>query len=112
MERKFQYPKITLSNENKYYITIYANGKRFRLYNGSSLGIDIYPNSFPETDRLYAAKLLAAEIFKALQKGNIPSKPSFKKLNDVESLRAGLDQKLAQPFSKHHKTMLKYAYRA
>lgn len=112
MESNFQYPKITLSKENKYYITIYANGKRFRLYNGSSLGINIYPNSFPETDRLYAANLLAAEIFKTLQKGNIPSKTSFKKLTDVESLKAGLDHKLAQPYSKHHKTMLKYAYRA
>ena len=47
-----------------------------------------------------------------MQKGNIPSKTSLKKLTDVESLKAGLNHKLAQPFSSHHRTMLKYAYKA
>ena len=112
MESILHYPKITLTKENKYYITVYANGKRYRLYNGSSLGINIYPNSFSEPDRFNAANLLASEIFKALQKGNTPSKTISKKLTDVESLKAGLDYKLAQPFSSHHKTMLKYAFRA
>ena len=49
MESKLQYFKITLTKENKYYITVYDNGKRWRLFNGSSLGINIYPNPFSHT---------------------------------------------------------------
>ena len=113
MESSLRYPKITLSKENKYYITIYIDGRRYRLYNGSSLGINIYPNSFLGSAKYNAANVLAAEAFKAIQIGRRPSSSNYKpKQTDIESLKAGLDYKLAQPFSDHHKTMLKYAFRA
>ncbi len=68
MESNFHYPKITLTKENKNYITFYLKGKRYRLYNGSSLGINIYPNSFSEPDRYNAPIYLHLKSLKACKR--------------------------------------------
>ena len=113
MESIIRYPKITLSNENKYFITFYFNRKRYRVFNGSSMGIYLYPNSFSDPERYKVAQALAAEIYIALQKGIVPTKSkSVLKATDIQLLRKGLENKLSQPFSKHHKTMLNYAFRS
>ena len=41
-----------------------------RLFNGKRLNIDLDPNSFPEQIRIQKAKLLCAEVYKYLSKGN------------------------------------------
>ena len=77
------------------------------------MGIHLYPNSFSDPERYKVAKALAAEIYIFLQKGIAPTKSkSVVKATDIQLLKKGLENKLSQPFSKHHKTMLNYAYRA
>ena len=61
-----KYPKIKSDSKNRFYIVFYQNGKRYRLFNGSKIKSNIYPNSYPVEDRYEIAKLLAAEVFKIL----------------------------------------------
>ena len=37
------YPKVCLDNKGNYFITLYLNHKRFRLYSGDKIGIDLKP---------------------------------------------------------------------
>ena len=58
------YPKVCLDNKGNYLITFYLSHKRFRLYSGDKIGIDLKPNSFPFPQRRVKSKILAAEIYK------------------------------------------------
>ena len=77
------------------------------------MGIYLYPNSFSDPERYKVAQALAAEIYIALQKGKAPTKSkNVLEATNIQLLKKGLESKLSQPFSKHHKTMLNYAFRA
>ena len=77
------------------------------------MGIYLYPNSFSDPERYKVAQALAAEIYIAIQKGKAPTKSkNVLEATNIQLLKKGLESKLSQPFSKHHKTMLNYAFRA
>ena len=71
------YPKVCLDNKGNYFISLYINHKRFRLYSGDKIGIDLKPNSFPYSQRKAKAKILAAEIYKYIYNGNKLIEPTF-----------------------------------
>ena len=77
---ELNYPKICNQKNGIVYIHFHLNKKRYRLYNGNRLGIDLNPNSFPQEQRIDKAKLLCAEVYKHISKGGL-----FKeyKQNDV-----------------------------
>ena len=55
-----KYSKIKCDNKQRFYVVFYQNGKRYRLFNGSKIKCDLFPNSYPTEKRYEIAKLLAA----------------------------------------------------
>ena len=39
-----KYPKIKSDNKQRFYVVFYNNGKRYRLFNGSKINSNLYPN--------------------------------------------------------------------
>ena len=66
---KVTYPKVKIDSKNRVYISFYQNNKRYRLFNGSKINSEIYPNIFPNTKRLEMGHLLAAEVYTFLMSG-------------------------------------------
>ena len=53
-----KYPKVCLDNIGNYFITLCINHKKFRLYSGDKIGIDLKPNGFPFSQRKAKVKIL------------------------------------------------------
>ena len=68
---KLAYPKISFDKNSKVFVTFYINKKRYRLYNGDRIGIKLIPNTYPVEERYQMGKLLASEVYKYVQTGNI-----------------------------------------
>ena len=64
-----KYPKVKSDNKQRFYVVFYSNGKRYRLFNGSKINSNLYPNSYPLSKRYEIAQLLAAEVFKHISSG-------------------------------------------
>ena len=64
-----KYPKIKSDNKQRFYVVFYNYGKRYRLFNGSKINSNLYPNSHPVAKRYEIAQLLAAEVFKYISSG-------------------------------------------
>ena len=90
-----KYPKIKSDNKQRFYVVFYNNGKRYRLFNGSKINSNLYPNSYPVGKRYEVAQLLAAEVFKFITSGLSLQEP-LKVINksDVEYFKLALDAKL------------------
>ena len=104
------YPKVCLDNKGNYFITFYLNHKRFRLYSGDKIGIDLKPNSFPFSQRKAKAKILAAEIYKYIYNGNKLIDPTFliKQNNARWFIQNALEIKLKSELSDSYKSTLKF----
>jgi len=105
---QLNYPKICVQRDGKVYIHFYLNDKRYRLFNGRRLGINIDPNSYPAQSRLEQAKLLSAEVYKYLSSGGLFKEYKQEsvisgKLSDKEYLYAALKRKLNGEFSESYK---------
>ena len=105
---QLNYPKICVQRDGKVYIHFYLNDKRYRLFNGRRLGINIDPNSYPAQSRLEQAKLLSAEVYKHLSSGGLFKEYKQEsvisgKLSDKEYLYAALKRKLNGEFSESYK---------
>ena len=64
------YPKVATDKKGNVFVCFKHNQKRYRLYNGSKIGIELKPNTFPINERFSVGKLLAAEVFKYFQLHN------------------------------------------
>ena len=96
---KIKFPKVKQDENNRVYVLFYHNNKRFRLFNGSKINIDIYPNSYPLEQRIEIGHLLAAEVYKFLSSGMCIKQLQRSKLmkpnmSDVDNLKVALEQKL------------------
>ena len=58
------YPKICVCKDKRVYVFFYINSKRYRLFNGKRIGLQLDPNSYPVDIRYDKAQLLAAEVYK------------------------------------------------
>jgi len=109
-----KYPKVTQLKSGEVYVSFNFNKRRIRLFNGSRLGIDLYPNSAPIEKRLETGNILAYEIYSKLK--NSPQNSSvFEGQSKVildyshkEALQKALTDKQALSNSRHHKNLLKY----
>jgi hypothetical protein len=89
---QLKYPKVTLTKTNQVYVSVYHNNNRLRLFSGKRFNVNIYPNYFPVSERIYQANLLAAEVFKLLSNGFTfkDVKQSLKPLkNDLDYITLG-----------------------
>ena len=106
-----KYPKVKSDNKQRFYVVFYNNGKRYRLFNGSKINSNLYPNSYPVGKRYEVAQLLAAEVFKFITSGLSLQEP-LKVINksDVEYFKLALDAKLKGDYSDKYKSMLRFVY--
>ena len=106
------YPKIHQRPDGKIELIVYYQGKRMRLQNGKTFGINLKPNSFPESERLAQSKILAAQIYSKLLAGYNPLHNAVKNelqgLSDMEVLAKAADKKIKQGVSKHYDRQLRY----
>jgi len=106
-----KYPKIKSDKKQRVYVVFYQNGKRYRLFNGSKINSNIYPNSYPIGKRYEVASLLAAEVYKYLSSGLSIGEPTkvYNK-SDIEYLRMALDTKQCGNYSDKYKEMLRFVF--
>jgi len=109
---QLNYPKICVQKDGKVYIHFYLNDKRYRLFNGRRLGINIDPNSYPAQSRLEQAKLLSAEVYKHLSSGGLFKEYKQEsvisgKLSDKEYLLAALKRKQNENYAQAYKDGLR-----
>ena len=100
-----KYPKVTLTKTNQVYVSVYHNNNRLRLFSGKRFNVNIYPNYFPVSERIYQANLLAAEVFKLLSNGFTfkDVKQSLKPLkNDLDYISWALELKLKENYSNKY----------
>ena len=114
---KLNYPKVNISPNQKVFISFFIENKRYRLYNGSRIGSETNPNSFPLEQRKSIGNLLAAEVYNYLLNGEVLE--SYRnneiisgKLSDKDYLTRALATKLKGTYSKKYKKMLKGVYNA
>ena len=105
---QLNYPKICVQKDGTVYIHFSLNNKRYRLFNGNRVGVDINPNSYPAHLREQQAKLLCAEVYKHLCGGGLfreykQDEVVTGKLTDVEYLQLALKRKLKGDFSESYK---------
>ena len=110
------YPKICVCKDKRVYVFFYINSKRYRLFNGKRIGIDIDPNSYPDNLRYDKAQLLAAEVYKYLTNGGVfkeYNKESLVtgKLRDIDYLKMALNRKSKENYSDKYISMLEYVLR-
>ena len=70
LPKMINYPKVATDKKGNVFVCFKHNQKRYRLYNGSKIGIELKPNTFPINERFSVGKLLAAEVFKYFQLHN------------------------------------------
>ena len=106
------YPQVKVLKNDKVYVQFYIKKKRYRLFNGSQLNIDLSPNSYPIKNRVEVGYLLAEKIFKKIIVGEKPqeNKESISHKSDLEILELALKKKLSEPHSYHYKKALKYTF--
>jgi len=105
---QLNYPKICVQKDGTVYIHFSLNNKRYRLFNGNRVGVDINPNSYPAHLREQQAKLLCAEVYKYLSGGGLfreykQDEVVTGKLTDTEYLQLALKRKLKGDFSESYK---------
>ena len=107
------YPKICVCRDKRVYVFFYINSKRYRLFNGKRIGIDIDPNSYPDNLRYDKAQLLAAEVYKYLTNGGVFKEYKKEsvvtgKLRDIDYLKMALNRKSKGNYSDKYISMLEY----
>ena len=113
---ELNYPKICIQKNGVVYIHFHLKKKRYRLFNGKRLNIDLDPNSFPEQIRIQKAKLLCAEVYKYLSNGGLFKEYKQNdvitgKLTDKEYLNAALNRKIKSSYAKAYKDGLKSCHK-
>ena len=111
VKMQYNYPKVKSDSKQRLYISLNINNKRYRLFNGSKINSNLYPNSYPLNKRYEIAQLLAAEVFKYISSGLSildPVRAICK--SDKEYLKLALDNKLKGDYSDKYKSMLRFVY--
>ena len=112
---KVIYPKVKSDSESRIYIEFYQNNKRYRLFNGSKINIEIYPNSYPVFERIKIGHLLASEVYQFLMSGLTFEQLKVSNLikpnmTDKDYLTVALRNKLKENYTKKYKEMLQFVF--
>ncbi|MDA8874405.1 tyrosine-type recombinase/integrase [Winogradskyella sp.] len=106
-----KYPKIKSDNKQRFYVVFYSNEKRYRIYNGSKINSNLYPNTYPVNERYEIAKLLCAEVYKHLLSG-LPLDSKVKvNMTNKDYLKIALEEKLKQNHTNKYKEQLFFIYK-
>ncbi len=113
---EINYPKVKSSNDLRVFVEFYQNKKRYRLFNGKRINVEIHPNSHPINRRIEIGNQLASEVYSLLTKGisiemlktSLDIKPNMR---DIDYIKVALEKKLKENYSKKYKSMLRFSYR-
>lgn len=113
---EFNYPKVVLAKDNTVYLDIKVSGRRMRISNGSKFSLNLSPNTYPITERINQANILAAQIYTKLLSGydpfSIEAANKIQGLSDLEVLEKAMLKKVEQGISRHYINQLKYSISA
>ena len=109
------YPKVKVDSKSRVYVIFYHNNKRYRLFNGSKINSEIYPNSYPIAERMGIGNLLASEVYQFLISGLTLEQLKVSKLikpnmTDKDYLTEALNNKLEENYTKKYKYMLQFIF--
>ena len=112
---KTNYPKVKVNSASRVYVTFYQNNKRYRLFNGSKINVEIYPNSFPVSERIKIGHLLASEVYQFLMSGLTFEQLKVSNLikpnmTDKDYLTVALRNKFKENYTKKYKEMLQFVF--
>jgi integrase len=112
---KVIYPRVKINSASRVYVIFYQNNKRYRLFNGSKINSEIYPNSYPISERLRIGNLLAAEVYQFLMSGLTLEQLKVSNLikpnmTDKDYLTVALNNKLKENYTKKYKEMLQFIF--
>jgi integrase len=112
---KVIYPRVKINSASRVYVIFYQNNKRYRLFNGSKINSEIYPNSYPISERLRIGNLLAAEVYQFLLSGLRLEQLKVSNLikpnmTDKDYLTVALNNKLKENYTKKYKKMLQFIF--
>ena len=110
------YQIVGVNKDQKVFVSFYINNKRYRLYNGKRINLNLNPNSYPIAQRKSYANILAAEVYKYINEGKLlteyrTSEIVSGKLTDKEYLQRALENKLKANYSDKYKSMLKHVWK-
>jgi len=109
------YPKVKVDSKSRVYVIFNQNNKRYRLFNGSKINSEIYPNSYPISERMQMGNLLASEVYQFLMSGLTLEQLKVSNLikpnmTDRDYLTVALNNKLKENYTKKYKYMLKFIF--
>jgi len=112
---KVIYPRVKINSASRVYVIFYQNNKRYRLFNGSKINSEIYPNSYPISKRVEMGNLLASEVYKFLISGLTLEQLKVSNLikpnmTDKDYLTVALNNKLEENYTKKYKYMLQFIF--
>ena len=112
---KVMYPRVKINSASRVYVIFYQNNKRYRLFNGSKINSEIYPNSYPVSKRMEMGNLLASEVYQFLISGLTLEQLKVSKLikpnmTDKDYLTVALNSKLKENYTKKYKEMLQFIF--
>ena len=115
-QMEVNYPKVKSSADQRVFVEFYQNKKRYRLFNGSKINVEIHPNSYPIRRRIEIGNQLASEVYSLLTKDvsmemlktSIHIKPNMR---DIDYIKVALEKKLKENYSEKYKSMLRFSYR-
>ncbi|WP_088323119.1 tyrosine-type recombinase/integrase [Polaribacter tangerinus] len=112
---KVIYPRVKINSSSRVYVVFYQNNKRYRLFNGSKINSEIYPNSYPISKRIEMGNLLASEVYKFLISGLTLEQIKVSSLikpnmTDKDYLIVALENKLKKNYTKKYKEMLQFIF--
>ena len=112
---KVIYPRVKINSASRVYVIFYQNNKRYRLFNGSKINSEIYPNSYPISERLRIGNLLASEVYQFLISGLTLEQLKVSNLikpnmTDKDYLTVALNNKLKENYTKKYKEMLQFIF--
>jgi len=114
-QMKVMYPRVKINSASRVYVIFYQNNKRYRLFNGSKINSEIYPNSYPVSKRMEMGNLLASEVYQFLISGLTLEQLKVSKLikpnmTDKDYLTVALNSKLKENYTKKYKEMLQFIF--
>jgi integrase len=103
--------RVTRVTKDRYCITLYFEGKKFRYYNGHSIGKTNFPNRLPAKERKATFERLLREFRMAIAKGWTPNdvQEVFSEICHGDALiDKALENKLSKPYSLHYQRKMRW----
>jgi integrase len=103
--------RVTRVTKDRFCITLYFEGKKYRFYNGHSIGSASSPNRLPAKERKSSFESLLREFQRAISKGwtpnEVPEALAEVCHGDVLIDKA-LEHKLSKPYSLHYQRKMRW----